>query len=215
MRSLIAAAAAVLLLPTTAHAAAFVNGGFESGTTSNPFTTVTGENSTTITGWTVPAGSSVDYIGNYWQAQEGARSVDLNGNAQGGIQQTFDTVINQMYTVSFWLAGNPDGAPTIKDVLVGATGTAAQLFSFDSTGATHANMGWKNYTYNFTATSASTTLSFASQNATAYGAVLDNVSVSAVPEPATWAMMLFGFALVGGAMRRRTKTRPANHLSFA
>jgi len=31
------------------------------------------------------------------------------------------------------------------------------------------------------------------------------VSIAAVPEPATWAMMLFGFALAGFAMRRRTK----------
>nr|WP_084192404.1 PEPxxWA-CTERM sorting domain-containing protein [Parasphingorhabdus marina] len=27
----------------------------------------------------------------------------------------------------------------------------------------------------------------------------------AVPEPATWAMMIGGFGLVGGAMRRRKK----------
>ncbi|MEG3123301.1 NF038122 family metalloprotease [Sphingomonas sp. GB1N7] len=33
----------------------------------------------------------------------------------------------------------------------------------------------------------------------------------AVPEPATWAMMLMGFGLVGGAMRRR----PATKVSFA
>ena len=30
------------------------------------------------------------------------------------------------------------------------------------------------------------------------------VDVAAVPEPASWAMMISGFALVGGAMRRRT-----------
>ncbi len=38
-------------------------------------------------------------------------------------------------------------------------------------------------------------------------AFLDNVSVNAlpgaVPEPATWAMMIGGFALAGAAMRRR------------
>jgi PEP-CTERM motif len=34
-----------------------------------------------------------------------------------------------------------------------------------------------------------------------------NPLVSAVPEPATWAMMLFGFGLVGNAMRRRSATR--------
>lgn len=35
------------------------------------------------------------------------------------------------------------------------------------------------------------------------GPVIDNLSISAVPEPATWAMMIGGFGLVGGAMRRR------------
>ncbi|MEG3125549.1 PEPxxWA-CTERM sorting domain-containing protein [Sphingomonas sp. GB1N7] len=45
-------------------------------------------------------------------------------------------------------------------------------------------------------------------------AVLDNVrfNVAAVPEPATWGMMILGFGLMGGAMRRRsTKT----NVSFA
>jgi PEP-CTERM motif len=43
------------------------------------------------------------------------------------------------------------------------------------------------------------------------GALLDNVSLSiaSVPEPATWAMMIMGFGLIGGAMRsaRRTTVR--------
>jgi hypothetical protein len=29
-----------------------------------------------------------------------------------------------------------------------------------------------------------------------------------VPEPATWAMMILGFGLIGGAMRRRIRTLP-------
>jgi hypothetical protein len=32
-------------------------------------------------------------------------------------------------------------------------------------------------------------------------------SAAAVPEPASWAMMIAGFGLVGAAMRRRTKTQ--------
>ena len=32
------------------------------------------------------------------------------------------------------------------------------------------------------------------------------LGVAAVPEPATWAMLIAGFGLVGGAMRRRTRT---------
>jgi hypothetical protein len=45
------------------------------------------------------------------------------------------------------------------------------------------------------------------------GLAIDNVRLgatlapaAAVPEPATWAMMILGFGLIGGAMRRRTRT---------
>ena len=34
-------------------------------------------------------------------------------------------------------------------------------------------------------------------------------SVGAVPEPASWAMMVAGFGLVGGAVRRRSMARVA------
>jgi hypothetical protein len=33
--------------------------------------------------------------------------------------------------------------------------------------------------------------------------MFDTISVSAAPEPATWALMIGGFGMVGGAMRRR------------
>lgn len=51
------------------------------------------------------------------------------------------------------------------------------------------------------------------------GLVIDDVTVdvigsaTAVPEPATWAMMLAGFGAVGYAMRRRAKVR--TNVSFA
>lgn len=38
---------------------------------------------------------------------------------------------------------------------------------------------------------------------------LDNIAVNAVPEPATWAMMLFGFGAVGFGMRRRNARKTA------
>ncbi|MEM8918449.1 MAG: PEPxxWA-CTERM sorting domain-containing protein [Pseudomonadota bacterium] len=34
----------------------------------------------------------------------------------------------------------------------------------------------------------------------------DNTTISAVPEPAAWAFMIFGFGAIGGAMRRYHKT---------
>ena len=36
-----------------------------------------------------------------------------------------------------------------------------------------------------------------------------NDAVASVPEPATWAMMIVGFGLVGGAIRRRSQTAAA------
>jgi hypothetical protein len=56
--------------------------------------------------------------------------------------------------------------------------------------------------------SGSTTLSFTSLDvATPYGPVIGDVSISAVPEPATWAMMVLGFLGVGFmAYRRKSKT---------
>ncbi|WP_293701145.1 MULTISPECIES: choice-of-anchor C family PEP-CTERM protein [unclassified Sphingopyxis] len=213
MRSIFAAVAAVALVPASASAATLVNGSFENGTLTNPsFATVAGGNSTSINGWVV-TGNSVDYIGSYWSAQQGSRSIDLNGNGQGGIQQTFDTVVGQLYNISFWLAGNTDGNPTTKSVRVGA-GNVSSVFTFDTTGfSAPNNMGWKNYNFQFTAgPGTSTTLSFASLDTGSFGASLDNVSVSAVPEPATWAMMMLGIGLIGGAMRRRTTAQSATRL---
>ena len=37
----------------------------------------------------------------------------------------------------------------------------------------------------------------------------DHTAVAPVPEPASWAMMLAGFGLVGGALRRRNGGRAA------
>jgi hypothetical protein len=36
--------------------------------------------------------------------------------------------------------------------------------------------------------------------------VLDGVSLTAVPEPTTWAMMLLGFGGIGAMIRRRRQT---------
>lgn len=53
---------------------------------------------------------------------------------------------------------------------------------------------------------------FGSSSADNIGPLLDNIVLeigSPVPEPATWAMMIAGFGLVGGAMRRRRKLTAA------
>lgn len=204
-------AATALLAPISAHAAAFTNGSFESAAV-NPgggFLSL-GAGNTDISGWTV-GGGGVDYIGGYWQAADGARSIDLSLVSNGSISQTFDTLSGVLYNVKFFLSGNPDGPPVIKLADVQASGNALASYNFDRTGNSKPNMLWRPYTYQFTASGASTTLTFTGGSGTAFGAALDNVSVTAVPEPATWAMMIVGFGFAGFAMRRRQAAR----VSFA
>jgi hypothetical protein len=68
------------------------------------------------------------------------------------------------------------------------------------------NEPWTTFTYRFTpTTSGELTLQFGSPGTRDYGPLLDNVLVTqaAIPEPATWAMLITGFGLVGFAARRR------------
>src|SRR5207244_8975944 len=97
------------------------NGGVAAVTfTSSPFETLPA-GSTALTDGTIDSGS-IDWIGSYWPAADGSRSIDLNGNETGAISQTLTTTIGNTYVVTFDLSGNPDGPPTAKTLTVGATG---------------------------------------------------------------------------------------------
>ena len=156
----------------------------------------------TIGPWTV-GGGGVDWITGYWQPAEGDGSVDLSGNADGSVSTILSTVVGQDYTVNFYMAGNPDGAPTIKTLDLQA-GNLDETFNFDVTGNSLGSMGWVLETAVFTATGTQTTLlTFTSQAGTAYGPALDGVTVTTVPEPATYAFALLGLAGIGLFRRRR------------
>lgn len=177
-----------------------VNGGFESSTFNGTFATY-GVGSSSLTGWTINDGS-VDLINSYWTPSSGAYSLDLSGNTDGTISQSFATVIGQKYLISFDLAGNPDDhGDTEKYVQVGLS--QQPVYAFETAGKTHGAMGWTTHSFSFQAVSTSSTLHFTSLQESAYGVALDNISVTAVPEPETYAMLLAGLGLVGAAARRR------------
>jgi choice-of-anchor C domain-containing protein len=154
---------------------------------------------------------SVDLIGGYWQAPTaGGGSVDLDGNSPGGVAQTFSAAPGD-YELTFFLSGNPDGGDGVKTVDV-SVGGADKVFTFTNTGATNrSDMGYVEETLKFF-NSGTSTLSFTSKDVgTPYGPVIGGVSVSAVPEPAVWAMMLVGFGGLGVSLRssRRRATLAA------
>lgn len=194
--------AGALLGSGLTQATPFQNGSFELGAV-NPgggFATVVG--STAITGWTVSPGN-VDYIGTYWTAADGTRSVDLAGNTLGTISQTFDTLTGVVYDVVFAMAANPDHIARPRTLKVSA-GDESGIYSFNTSGTTLLNMGWTDFSFQFTADAAQTTLSFEALNqACCFGPALDNVRVSQVPEPS--ALALLGLALAGLVAVRRGK----------
>jgi choice-of-anchor C domain-containing protein len=167
------------------------NGSFEAGAGPN-----TGDwwwhlwaPNSTIPGWTVVSGS-VDLEADGalgWQASDGHRSVDLDGDFPGAIAQTMPTTEGTLYVVRFDLSGNPDpdtGSPAgwnaVKRVQVSATGSTGRVFSYDivAHANTHADMKYEAHSYAFVATSASTTLEFQSLSTSGWwGPVLDHVRV--------------------------------------
>jgi choice-of-anchor C domain-containing protein len=171
--------AAITLAGVTLAFSGPINGGFEAGTYVEDGSGFKQLNAgdTSIVGWTVDVGS-VDWIRSYWPAQEGLMSLDMSGIEAGTISQTFETTIGNSYTVSFALSGNPAGPPTVKTLDVSATGGTAANYTYDASANDLNNMNWTEATYSFLATSASTTLSFISTTATAFGPAIDNVVVT-------------------------------------
>lgn len=173
-----------LALSTSFALADVSNESFEIGTNPGAFTTLYPGN-TNIDGWTIISGS-VDYIGSYWTAADGSRSIDMNGLAAGTISQEFDTETGATYKVTFYMSGNPDSSsnpsltsPSEKVLTVSAAGYTSDPFTFDSAfeANSKSDMKWKQNTYNFVASGEKTTISFASVIGGAFGPALDNISI--------------------------------------
>ncbi|HLZ84935.1 MAG TPA: DUF642 domain-containing protein [Caulobacteraceae bacterium] len=155
---------------------------------------------------------SVDLIGGYWQAPTaGGGSVDLDGNNPGTISQTL-TLAKGTYDLTFDLSGNPDGGASAKTVDV-SVGAGSGAFTYTTGANSHGMMNYQLETLPFTvATAGPVTLTFASADAanSPYGPVIGDVSIaSAIPEPASWALMLTGVAGLGTTLRSRKRTATA------
>ena len=163
-----------------AHAnAQVVNGGFETGY---------------FPGWTVNDPSALGPFTNVGKSALFAHSGNFHANLGaegllGTLSQNVGTTAGTNYTLSFWLA-NDGGAPTNEfDVfwngteLLNLVNQPVQLYT--------------EYSFNVTATSASTPLVIEYRNDTDFF-LLDDVSATvAVPEPATSSLLLLALGAGG------------------
>ena len=190
-----------------AHANLITNGSFEQGqwTPGSDDSMQLIGGSGAITGWAV-TGDEIAWIGpsNPYSvfASDGQRFLDLagyfNNGTAGGVQQSFATTIGQEYLLTFDQgASNLYGA---SKILASAAG-ASQSWTLTS-GVTNL---WESRSMVFTATSTTTTLTLAEDPQNVGGSVyqgVDNVSVVAVPEPASMTALALGGAAL---LRRRRK----------
>ena len=156
------------------------NGSFEEGPEGAEWHTLD-KGSTKMKGWKVTRGQ-IDRLSTNWQPSDGKWSLDLHGSpGYGGVAQTFKTKKGKKYKVTFSLAGNPGGTVAKKTLVVRAADKEKE-FTFDTTGKSGTDMGWKKETWEFTAEKTETTLELITsmtEDETA-GPALDDVSVTAV-----------------------------------
>jgi len=223
----LAGAAMFALAAGSVHAQNLIsNGNFETGNFSGWSTTVQAGSSGNLyingngnaspqSGFSLPGNPNG---GNFYAMtdQGGPGSYALTQSftlsSAGTVHFSFDLLTNNTVGTAFDngrdFGTSPNQNATV-DILTGSAGALTNdpndivgvLFGPGSNGD-----GWQTYTADLALGAGTYTFRFAeTDNQGFFQAGLDNVSITggAVPEPASWALMLGGFGLVGGAMRRR------------
>jgi hypothetical protein len=216
IKRFIAGVAMCSVLPAFAATNLVADGSFEgAGVAAGAYDTFSGSD---LPGWLALPGDSIEVRnGLVGSAQEGVDFVELDSTHNSSMLTSFGTLAGQTYALSFYYSGrafsaddNPAVAggvvPGSSDGLsVSVGGTTVNLVS--ATNTTLDNV-WTLYTATFVGTGKSMSLLFAATGDNdSYGASLDNVSVTAVPEPATLAMMAAGVLGLLGLGRRRGRGR--------
>jgi len=168
-----------------------------------------------VTGWYIPAsdgtypwglqnanvfGAGPAAAGNQWI---------VLGEAGTGFEYTIQQTLSGLtsgssYNVTFAIASEQGCCSTAEVSFLAGSATAAQTFSAPNSGSYWTQWSYKSMA--FVANAASVTIQFKNLNPSSSNGIdlgLDDVSVSAVPEPSTWAMAGLGLAALWFVRRRQ------------
>ena len=169
-------AVAALSVAYPAKANLITNPGFETGD---------------YTGWTHGGGGSV--VGTFNGVSPHSGSFQAFSGGADVVSQTLATMAAQSYTVNFWAAATADEGGAIFGVFLNGETVFAHMFAAGNTPYTE-------FTFTFTASSASTPLAFS----LGPNIFLDDVSVTPTGVPdAGSTLPLLGFASLGLVALRR------------
>jgi choice-of-anchor C domain-containing protein len=179
------------------------NGGFEIPAIWNS-SIVAYQGDTWLSSWEITSGS-VDLVGgpsSYWQAYEGNNSLDLSGFYDNGIiKQTFATIPNQSYNLTFAYANNYYRQSASASVQVKGLSILLNSPISHSSSMGADNMNFTLFNGSFIADSSTTSIIFTSSTEyPGFGIVLDDVSVlkasTSVPEPSFALLLGLGLGAV-------------------
>ncbi|MEH2529816.1 hypothetical protein V1277_003809 [Bradyrhizobium sp. AZCC 1588] len=219
MAILVAACAIVWTGPAAANLVA--NGSFELGTFpgGNSLAQQVQPGGSELAGWTISDAPATWYASGWSNNPQQIALTPRTGNfglslADGtvntiSISQTINLLPFQQYQLSFWVGNYSanNGSAGLNVSITDGTSNTLLLSESVTAPATSEPSTWVRFAFNFIADGTSNTISFNELNGPSYIG-LDDVSVAAVPEPATWAMMILGFSAVG-FMAYRRKSTPA------
>ena len=213
---LVAAALASLCRTGGARAATVANGSLESSSAATIESVAAGSSAND---WRA-TGNNIEFVKNGFSgsgdvvasAQDGDWFVDLNGvGGPGGIGQDIATESGQSYRIDFWMSGNAGPLGSMKadgsrslDVLWNNSVVGSFTFVFQS-GDQFNNLRWEKHSVLVDGASGLDSLEIRStSNAyVAAGPLVDAISITAVPEPGTLAMLAAGLGLMGVGVKRR------------